>query len=48
MVENAIGILKKSFKKLLLKSNLHILFILMLLHVVVHCIISFWMGEMLM
>jgi hypothetical protein len=48
VVDNVVRTLKKSFKKLLLKSNLHILFILMLLLVVVHCIISFWMGEMLM
>jgi hypothetical protein len=28
VVENAFGILKKTFKKLLLKNNLHIIFIL--------------------
>jgi hypothetical protein len=48
VVENVVGKLKKSFKKLLLKNNLHILFILMLLLVVIHCITSFWMGKMLM
>jgi hypothetical protein len=28
VVENAFGILKKTFKKLLLKNNLHIIFLL--------------------